>query len=164
MKTQIEVVNQLAAEGEPNIQETKLLSLYLFTLGDLGSAVTVLQDLKKKAPNDPNIIENLGVIFKKSGRFSEAIAELKAAIALSPNNFNIHDALAVIYGKLGDLEKCRHHGETSLLLKDKAATTKGKAYPLSNNPPSPFRWDTPSQNIIAFSLWGKNPRYLDGAF
>ena len=163
VKTQVTVVNQLAAERKPNIQETKILSLYLFTLGDFVSAVKVLQDLKKRAPNDPEVVENLGVVLKKCGKFNEAVQELEEAAALNFNKPNIHDALAHAYGQLGNMEKSRHHGETSLILKDEAAEVKGKPHPLPQESPPPFRWDKRSQNIIAFSLWGNNPRYLEGA-
>lgn len=163
VKTQIEVVNQLNTENKSNIQETKILGLYFYALGDFNSAVTILQYLKKKVANDPEIHENLGVVLIKSGKPKEAVLELEQAAMLKPDQVNIHDALACVYGQLNNVEKCRHHGETSLLLKDKLAVTKGKSYPLPNKPPSPFRWDIPSQNIISFSLWGNNPRYLEGA-
>lgn len=160
---QIKVVNQLVSEGKENIQEIKILSLYLYNLGDLCSAVKVLQSIKNKAIKDPEIIENLGVLLLKSGKPQEAILELKEAAILNPDKPNIHDALARAYGQLANMEKCLHHGETSLLLKDQAAATIGKSYPLPNKAPSPFSWDTPSQNIISYSLWGNNPRYLKGA-
>lgn len=163
VQTQVEVVNQQLEAGQSNIQASKKLGVYLFNLGDFGSAVKVLQSIQKKAPYDSEIPENIGVLLNRMGHPKAAIQAFETALNLNSESFNLHDGLAAAYGKLGNLSKTRHHGECSLLLKDQVAATQGMPVHIPNKPPSPFRWDTPSQNIIAFSLWGDNARYLDGA-
>ena len=56
-------------------------------------------------------------------------------------------------------------GRRSLELKDAAAAGSKTIWPIPNDKPSPppFSYQSRNRNVISFSLWGDNPRYLRGA-
>ena len=62
---------------------------------------------------------------------------------------------------LKNTEKSRHYGELSLTQKDAQAPKVD--FPLPAERPKPIRYDQPKRNVISFSLFGDNPRYLNGA-
>ncbi len=163
VKSQASLVNSLYQAGQSNNLESKQLAVYLHALGEHSSAAVVLRELAQHMPDDVDICEHLGVVLLKSGKPQEALSEFQRALAARPERINVHDGLAHTYGKLGDMDQCRKHGETSLRLKDELAINSGTVYAIPEEPPKPFRFDEPEKNIIAFSLFGSNQRYLQGA-
>ncbi len=136
--------------------------LYLSSLGNFTHVTRLLERGLKIWPDDPHLKESLGASLVRNGRFTEAIPALEEALAQDADNPNLHDGLAHAYGEVGDMEKARHHGERSLLLKDMAHTPP-EGVTLKARELPPFRTDAPERNVIAFSLWGGNFRYLDTA-
>ncbi|MEO0416362.1 MAG: tetratricopeptide repeat protein, partial [Verrucomicrobiota bacterium] len=161
IESQIAVVNHFAKEGGSK-EETKLLSLYLYSAGDYPSALQMTETLRDLDPDDAETHANLGVILRKMNKIPEAIIPLEKSVELDPDRSNTHDALAHNYGQLRNVEKCREHGNRSLELKDRDACERvGKVYAIPSQPPKAFQHG--GNNVISFSLWGKNPRYLTGA-
>jgi hypothetical protein len=71
------------------------------------------------------------------------------------------DALAHAWGRAGQLDRARQCGERSLRAKDAAAgpsPASAHAAPLPRFDPADAR-----RHVISFSLFGSQPRYLDGA-
>ncbi|MDF1815031.1 MAG: hypothetical protein P1V20_22700 [Verrucomicrobiales bacterium] len=161
IESQLQVVNHYAATGRPNADASKLLCLYFYGLKDYNSAATILKQLTELFPEDPDNFENLGVVMRKLHRIPEAVQNLERAVKMAPDKANIHDALTHSYGQLGNREKCRQHGRLSLQIKDRESLAPGIRHPVPETPPPPFSHK--ENNIISFSLWGKNPRYLTGA-
>lgn len=141
----------------------KGLATYLFTRGDFAGAAELFRSAKDKASDDLEAVENLGICLIKLKQFREAIAELMEAAKIDPQKANIYDGLAECYSRIGDTEAGRRHGEISLTLKDEEAQRLGQVYPLPEGSPPRFEFNEPERHIIAFSLWGENPRYIDGA-
>ena len=158
---QLKVVNYYGKLGTPNADESKLLCLYLYGLRDYTAAAQLLGHLQQTFPDDPENYENLGVIYRKLNRIPEAIEQLEKAAAMDPEKSNVHDALAHSYGKTGEIEKCREHGRLSLEIKNRESLAAGIRHPVPDDPPPPFSYQ--NNNVISFSLWGDNPRYLNGA-
>ncbi len=161
IKCQRAVVDQLTPKDDSYVAQVKMLVAYYFNMKDFEGGLTWMEELRKRAPNDPEVPENLGVMYFILHRFEDAEKAFEKALSLEPNKTNIHDGLAHVYGHLKHLEKSRYHGEQSLLLKDRQANA-ALAHPIPNEPPPPFDWQDPSKNIIAFSLWGTNQRYMQG--
>ena len=161
IRHQLRVVNHHVSQGTPDLDESKLLCLYLYSKGDYLSVERVLLNLVDQFPGDPENLENLGVVYRKMNRIEEAVGWLEKAVARAPERANCHDALAHCFGRLGEMGKCRQHGRTSLQLKDKQSLERGVRHPLPSGSPPPFSYQ--GNNIIAFSLWGSQPRYLRGA-
>ena len=167
VQTQVAVVNAVARSGgggtRAEADELKRLGLFLFGLGDYRSCAEAMRKARISAPDDVEIVSSLGVALIRAGEFEEAIAALLDANRLAPEDANALDALASAYGRIGKLEEARGYGEKALLLKDRTAAKAGAAVSIPEGPPPPFDASHPERNVIAFSLWGAEPRYLDGA-
>lgn len=135
---------------------------YLFLLGDLKGALALLTDLKTHFPQDAEVLDNLGVIQSKLGHYDDAAKSFEACVQLKPSSPNAWDGLAKVYSKLKNVEAARRAGEESLQLKD-ASTKLIENWEIPAKSPQEFLDKRPKYNVIAFSLWGKNPRYLRGA-
>lgn len=70
------------------------------------------------------------------------------------------DGLAELCGHMGKTDEMRACGLESLTLSDRRFR-QGTVWPLPQTPPPPFRADCPEKNIIAFSLYGDQPRYCE---
>ena len=167
VQAQVAVVNAVAkseAGGTPaEADELKRLGLFLFALGDFRSCAEAMRKARTYAPDDAEIASSLGVALIRAGELEEAVAALLDANRLAPEDPNVLDALASAYGRMSKPEEGRGYGEKALLLKDGNAAKAEAAVSLPEGPPPPFDGSRPERNIIAFSLWGKEPRYLDGA-
>ena len=139
------------------------LGLILTTAGDFEAAGTSMREAREIWPDDPAFIGNLAFCEARLKRWPEALALLSRAVELSPEDANLHDGLAGIHGNLGDLERARVHGETSLRLKDALTAARRPPVRLSEVPVPDFRRDQPARNVIAFSLWGRQERYCRAA-
>ena len=157
---QVALVNEAGAAATRD--DHRWLGLILFARGDHAGAAAVLERLLARWPDDTESKGNLGVLLGRAGRHGDAVPWLEAAIAEGGETANLHDALAHVHGHLGDREAARRHAEAALRLKD-AAVGAGAGLAAALPPPPPFRADAPDRNVIAFSLWGRNLRYLDGA-
>lgn len=68
--------------------------------------------------------------------------------------------LSEMYGATGDRERNRKWGRNALKLKEFEARTLAKRLPPKIHS---FNPETPERNVIAYSLYGKGLRYLEGA-
>ncbi len=116
----------------------------------------------KFRPDDAEAVANYGVVLSRLGRLETAHEMLSRALLLEPGVVNTHDALASVSYRLRNFDEARKHGETSLVLKDETAARQGIAHPVPARLPA-FSADDPSRNVIAFSLWGTDEKYMTGA-
>lgn len=100
----------------------------------------------------------IGLSLARSGRHAEAIAELMRYFAMGANDAAAHDALAQSALHCPDSVPGRLQGSLTLVRKDKAAMARLPAAALASPPPEEGK-----KRIIAFSLFGSDPRYLRGA-
>ena len=77
------------------------------------------------------------------------------------DHFEFHNILSTTLGALGRTDEGRGFGTQALILKDAGATAP--AFDLTHVPVPPFDASDRRRNIIAFCLFGANPRYTDGA-
>ena len=134
----------------------------LFLLGDMGSAERCLRELDQHHPDDADILENLAVCLNRQHKYQEAVALCERACALRPNSSNAWDALTRGHSSLHNWERAGHAGAEALRLKDIAATPLA-GWNLPSVAPDQFLAGRTLNNVIAFSLWGRHPRYLRGA-
>lgn len=113
-------------------------------------------------PDDLEVIENTGVILRLSGRLGEAVENLLDVHRRDPARVNVCDALAHCYANLGNPTEMQRFGRLSLELKDREAANR-QPPPLPATVPPPYVPGERNRHVIAFSLWGENPRYLRGA-
>ncbi len=75
---------------------------------------------------------------------------------------NTLDGLAEVSGWLERPDDVRRYGLLSLERGDQKFS-QGTAYPIPNTPPPPFNPNNPKENIIAFTLFGTDPRYCESS-
>jgi len=105
---------------------------------------------------------NLGAVLMELGRPNEAVASYRAALKLSADSQRTHNSLVKPLVDLGRLDEAAKHGTRALELKDREATVAFERY-RSLLPPKPVPVRPPTKDLIAYSLWGTQPIYLDGA-
>jgi hypothetical protein len=93
------------------------------------------------------------------GQWAAVIPRGRDALARFGELPQWHNILATAHGRLGQLAESRFHGTRCLELKD-AAITSGPALDLSKVPVPPFDPARAERNIISFSLFGDNERYI----
>ncbi len=147
----------------PSLDEYKLLSLFHYAKHDYAGTLERLRETHLLFPDDVDTAQNIGRLLLVMGRAMEALVWLERVHRQRPDTPSIHDGLAEVYGRLGNREKARHHGEQSLRLKDALAAERAPICAVPDAPPPPFRPNNPRRNVIAFSLWGSEARYIDGA-
>lgn len=138
-------------------------SYYLFLLNDFLSAAAILEHQYARTPDDVEVALNLAVCYSRSERSEEALKYANRALQLQPENLVALDTLAKVHHKQGRDDESSAAGTRTLELKDRVSR------------PAPIDWKLPTENphtyarrdgkvdVIAFSMWGKNPRYLRGA-
>lgn len=143
------------------------LAYYVFTLGDLAGAERFLRQLLVVHPDDLEIIENLAVMVGRQGRSAEAVRLFERVLHMAGDkaSANMWDGLTANLANLKRFEEARKAGERSLMTKTAAArllpgwqAPAGTPHQHLDRPGREQRRD-----VIAFSLWGANPRYLCGA-
>lgn len=162
---QVHTVNLAQIENLPALQQAadchRLASL-LFAARDGHGAVTALKRARELDPGQPDLALNLGMALLLAGRHDAALTELQAAEAERPDpSPRLLDALAHAWGRAGEIERARACGERSLLAKDLAAGTTAPDGVVLPRPA--FHAAQTRRHIISFSLFGSDPRYLDGA-
>ncbi|QJB58379.1 tetratricopeptide repeat protein [Pseudodesulfovibrio sp. zrk46] len=134
---------------------------YLFLLGDFVSGIQVLENHISQTPLSVMVGQNLAVMYARNEQLEQAVDMARRTLALDPANVLANDVLATALHGLGRLEEAAEAGTASLTLKDANAGPVRKGWSLPDIAPSEYAAD--KKKVIAFSLWGANPRYLRGA-
>jgi len=152
-----------ARRNHPERDDFMVTATYMFAAGDFNAAISVLEQGREFFPDDLKLQENLGIFLMKSGRPDEAETLLRHVLEEAPDNINVHDVMAQLYGVAGNMTACREHGLKSLQLKEMQVAGESSAMDLKQVPIPAFDVSRPERNVISFSLWGENERYLRGA-
>ena len=163
IQRQLEAVNARVTASESNLLELKELSLYVSGSGDTAGALQILHHVISTGVEDVEVLHNAGVIHSRRGEFAQALKVLEQGHALQPDFAGLDAALNTAYTGAGRYDSARKHGRRALVALDEAACAAARRFPLPKTKPKPFDPSRPSKNVIAFSLWGDNRRYLDGA-
>ena len=163
VQQQVELINEQGGFSAERTEDMHLLGLYLFQLGDIPAACTVLKQVYGYIPEHVDVAKNLAICELKLGHYDAALEILERAARAHPENFELRDVLAHTAGQRGDLRLSAQHGQKSIELKHSAVTKNfTQTLALTESPPR-LNLANPGENIIAFSLWGQQAKYLDGA-
>lgn len=132
---------------------------YVSMMGDWASAAQMLETLCRDHPDDVQALLNLGVACSRSGQSARAIEVLRKVLAINPDHVVAWDSLAAACARSGRYDEAKRAGEAALQRKHAAAM---RAPGIGKIRPAP-QLTAEKRRIIAFSLWGKQPRYLRGA-
>ncbi|HYI43240.1 MAG TPA: hypothetical protein VD768_06430 [Sphingomicrobium sp.] len=147
----------LAGAAGDDLWAAKAAAMHFYRKKDLPRSLELMASVAEREPTGENI-KNVAVAMRAAGRFKEAVQWLEARQgALDPIELN--DLLCSLATRLKDYEKAVRHGDEALRLKDAAAPRIEPREPLVHA----FDPEKRTRNVIAFSLWGSDPRYLRGA-
>jgi len=155
------VLANLNAQQEKPPRLTLQLCYYLFLLGDYRSATKFLVLQLQHTPDHVEVLLNLAVCLSRSHQDAQAIICAKKVLSIDANQYVAWDVLASSHYQLKELSLASEAGQSSLKLKDQLVKSLG----LKLQTPEKFLANrlATKKNVLAFSLWGKHPRYLRGA-
>jgi tetratricopeptide (TPR) repeat protein len=167
IQTVVGRINALAAQQSPSPRHHEQLSYYLWLGKDLQGALRMLELACQMDPERTESRRNLSVLYGRAGLHDKAVEAAQAVLRQTPDDPVACDMLATELRHLNRLDEARAAGTQSLLLKDRqaaaaAVSRSGWSLPAQRASAGQHRiGDKP--NVIAFSLWGTQPRYLRGA-
>jgi tetratricopeptide (TPR) repeat protein len=156
----IDVQRKVLACGERAVDDSQFMGLLLFAIRDLPGGIAVLRDCLTRFPAEAALHENLGVFLLASGDFAGAIAACRQALALGSASPNVNDCLCDALYQQGQTEAAVAAGRAALEAKDRMFGGREPIARVADGPPPPFDAARPAENVIAYSLWGNEPRYL----
>lgn len=142
----------------PSVAAYLQLAGYHFHSFQFAEAIEVLEGAAGHFPTDPSILKHLGGTLVRAHRYHDARAVLERLIEIGPTDMHGYDALATAMAQTGDPIRAKLFGAMALAKKDRATAGKRDSATL-NLTVSPEG----KKNIISFSLFGSDPRYLRGA-
>jgi hypothetical protein len=163
----VNAVNELSKKQQRSARLFDQLSYYLFVKGQFPSALTMLEESNRLDPENIETLRHLSVVSKRLGKNAKSVGWAKKALALAPDDFVSLDTLAHGLHRLKRDDEARAAGTRSLVLKDRVAVQAAPAQPKwklpATRPSAGQRQIGELPNVMAFSLWGAQPRYLRGA-
>lgn len=148
----------LATAVDRDLWAAKAAALHYFKAHDLPRALILMQKIALREPTDENI-RNVAILYRDARQFSESIAWLYAN-ERHLDAVRFHDLMCSNFAKLGDRDAAVKHGDISLRLKDERAEISPRERAWISKPFDP---ENRQRNVISFSVWGPNERYLRGA-
>ena len=150
-------------EGGGIIEDHLLYASIRFSSGNPLAAAEFLKSALVTYPDEIRLMADLGLYLAAAGADEESLPHLMAAHATSPDDLNILSALAFVLTRLGREKDAKSYGGRVLELRDQLSMAGDGLALQKKTRESKFNSDQPERNIIAFSLWGENAIYLDGA-
>ena len=147
----------LAAAADRDIWAAKAAALHCFRQGHVAEALAFARSIAAREPNSESV-KNVAVALRELGRYAEAAAWIEARKQLF-DPIEYHDLLCAQLAKLGKVAEAVAHGDQALRLKDASALPRELPHPIVRA----FDVERRSRNVIAFSIWGTELRYLKGA-
>ncbi len=133
---------------------------------DHAMALALAQRALEYTPGNMTIMGDYALCLMRTGKYEDAY-RIYRQIEAAPAAQRAHasstwlDGLAEVCGWLGKEDELRKYGHRSLAQADALCGT-GQHWPLPATPPR-FDSNARSRNIIAFSLFGAQPRYCETA-
>ena len=136
-------------------------SYYLFLLGDYAASAKVFEEALNFYPDDTEIRSNLVVSYSRQGDYKQAIMQGEQLLTQDQDNIVVWDSLARSYAKTQQWDKAVAAGNRSLHIKDLQYTKNTPDWTLPESRIDTFT--AQKKQVIAFSLWGSQERYINGA-
>ncbi len=85
--------------------------------GQFRGSIALLEQMQEQKPKDANLVNNLAIVYRESGRLDESIRVLKEVLATTPDFYPSHFNLAVAYLRRAD----QVDGDAAAALRERAA-------------------------------------------
>ena len=154
------ILAEAKAQGTPTLDDFLFLGLMLYGARQYAEGIATLREGCALYPDHAPMRENLGVFLLDAGDPGGAVEESLRAIALGSDSPNVHDCLCDAYSQIGRLDESVIAGRAALEAKDRKFGVRAPLVTLPAGLPPPFNWNNPQENVIAYCLWGDEPRYL----
>lgn len=147
----------LIKSPQRSLMMDKLLAVYWNQKSDFAQALVYAEAILERERSAENA-KNVAMLFRRNGKWHEGIAFCHDHIDLL-DPIQANDLLCMLHRSAGHESEAVRHGNESLRLKDASVAEAAVIRPRT----SVFDPERPEQNIIAFSLWGSDRRYVQGA-
>jgi hypothetical protein len=151
-------LKEIEPAASDDVWAAKAIALHHIRAKDFASALPLLERIPIMEPSQENIC-NLIVGLRSLGRYDRAIRTL-VANQKSLDRIVYCDLICSLEARAGRIPEAVRHGDEALALKHKAAPP---VPPRDEYRIAAFDPEQPSRNVISFSIWGSQPRYLNGA-
>ena len=81
---------------------------------NLDEALNLAQKAKEKLPDDPSVMDTLGLIYYKKGLYDSAIQEFKDSLVKLPDNATVNYHLGMAYYKKEDKQMAKNYLEKAI--------------------------------------------------
>jgi hypothetical protein len=135
--------------------------------GDHASGRSLAEQALRVAPGNMTVLGDYALCLMRTGEYQRAYQVYMQIHDAPPQqqrqaSATWLDGLTEVCGWLEKRDELRTHGRCALSQAD-AKYGKGRAWPLPQGKPPMFDPSAPQQNVIAYSLFGGNPRYCESA-
>ena len=145
----------------PPVDALHYRGLALYQLGEREAGLAGVRESVDAAPDRLSYRQNLGGILLGEKRFDEAREQFQAIVDRNPEDFLALGSLCQSLYRLGRNDAARDAGQRCLAVKD-ARYSDSLSPSASSDQSKPFNPAVRERNVIAYSLWGKDPLYLEG--
>jgi len=153
-----EELEQLADASASDVFAAKIAALQYFRAKNFARCIELTERVLERERSEENVV-NFVVALRGVKELAKALAVLeKYETVLDRRVF--HDLMCSCLARLGQRAEAIRHGDEALRLKDEACASKIAPLPLKLHA---FDIEAPKKNVIAFSVFGANTRYLMGA-
>jgi tetratricopeptide (TPR) repeat protein len=159
LEIQQRVLDGALAAGDTQTGDFMFLGLLYHGARDLDRGIKTLRDGLARFPDDPAMLENLAVLLLGVGNYGSAIAACEQALSAGSQSPNVHDCLCDAYSRIGRNDAAVPAGRAALEAKDRTFGARAPLVVLPDRAPPPFNPFNPRENVIAYCLWGTEPRY-----
>lgn len=135
----------------------KLLAVYWHKKGDATQALNHAETVFAKEPSSEGA-KNIVMLYQRGGQFRKGIAFCKEHMNLI-DPIGANELLCMLHHRLQETDAAIKHGDEALRLKDSSTEEAPAITPKIHR----FDPEQPNRNVIAFSLWGSDQRYIQGA-
>jgi Flp pilus assembly protein TadD len=154
------VLAEAKAQAAAAPDDFLFLGLMLYGAQQMAEGIETLRDGCALFPDNAPMHENLGVFLLQAGDIAGAIDQSTRAIALGSDSPNVHDCLCDAWAQLGRRDEAIAAGCAALEAKDRKFGRREPLVAIPDGTPPPFNWGHAQENVIAYCLWGNEPRYL----
>ncbi len=153
------VLDGATAAGQVSPDDALFLGLIHYARRDLDSGIAVLRAGLAAFPDNGSLHENLAVFLLAQDRLADSIEASRKALALGSDSPNVFDCLSDAYQRIGRPEAAVEAGRQALMAKDRKFGGRPPLVEVPATAPPPFNPHNPAENVIAYCLWGNDPRY-----
>jgi hypothetical protein len=131
----------------------------LYGMHRLEDGIATLREALSFAPTNAAIHENLGVFLLGVNDLAGSILACEQALANGSDSPNVHDCMADAYNRIGRTDLAVIAGRAAMEAKDAKFGGRPPLATIPSGLPPAFNVLNPTENVIAYCLWGNEPRY-----